>query len=260
MVNTRAMVVADRFYPANSEKAKVMLESELNQAKKVIYTKPRALVCPHAGWFYCLDLAALSWAQTLDFTYHRIIFLGPSHHHHFNGWAIDQHQSWETPLGIVETDQDFAKSILERTSGWSWDSLPHYPEHCLEVLTPWVSLLFPHTPILNAIHGNLNTIQDVEAFSDLITEDDLLVISTDLSHYLDDQTAKQKDTKFLKQLINLNIDLTLSDSACGLGALRLLVALARLRGWNLQLLGYHHSGTKSHDYDRVVGYASVVAV
>lgn len=253
------MAVANRFYPSREIEARSMMEGELQKASASIEKKPWAIVCPHAGWYYCLDLAAQSWAQTIGRTYQRIIFLGPSHYERFWGWAIDPHPDWETPLGQVNQDLDFIESV-QNLQAWKTNPLPHAPEHCLEVLVPWVNLLHPKTKIVTALHGSLNTEEGVNNFAELLGPEDLLVISTDLSHYLNGSAAEKKDREFLLLLEQGRLDLAAPDSACGLGALKLLVRLARIKGGTIKILGYHHSGHISGDHSRVVGYASAAAV
>lgn len=259
MRSVRPMAVAGRFYPADTRQAESLLRRALGNAPRRVRRRPRALVCPHAGWIYCLDLAALSWAQTQAYPVERVIFLGPSHHHRFEGWAIDDHRAWDTPLGSVSSDREFLLTFEEGVPRWRLDFRPHVPEHCVEVLLPWVRLLHPEATIVAAVSGDAGTEADVDRWAEILRPEDLLVVSSDLSHYLRGPDAERKDRAFLDRLVHKSLDGVPPDSACGLVALRLLVALADRLGWDLELLGYHHSGQVSGDTSRVVGYASVVA-
>lgn len=256
----RPLAVAGRFYPAQAEEVQRWLQRRFEEAPSLLNgLKPRALVCPHAGWVYCLDLAALSWRQAAGHTYRRLLFVGPSHYERFEGWAVDEHQAWATPLGTIAVDRDFT-TALSRQGGWRAYTRPHLPEHCLEVLCPWGALLFPDLPLVAAVHGRVDGEGLAEGLDAVLDEETLLVVSTDLSHYHDARTAEAKDRRFLDQVARGDLSAAEPDAACGLGALRLLGALARRRGWQIRLLGYHHSGTVSGDLSRVVGYASLVAI
>ncbi len=259
MNTVRPMAVANRFYPGRESEARAWMVREIEKASRLVHQKPWAIVCPHAGWYYCLDLAALSWIQTQNYHYDRILFVGPSHYERFSGWVIDEHPGWETPLGIYDQDQEFADRLLA-LKNWRKNSVPHLPEHCLEVIIPWVGLLHPGAKIVTAIHGSPEAEEEAERLAELLGDNDLIVISTDLSHYLSASAAEKKDRELLDLLEKGRPDLAPSDSACGLGALRLLGRLAQLKKSQIQVLAYHHSGQVSGDLTRVVGYASAVAV
>jgi hypothetical protein len=97
----------------------------------------------------------------------------------------------------------------------------------------------------------------------------LLVASSDLSHYFDDDTARQLDQTTLQFILKLDADGLVQHVeagrrqgqpyACGAGAMATVIHAAKSWGaTQASLRKYATSGDVSPHRERVVGYAAVV--
>jgi hypothetical protein len=240
----RPPAVAGSFYPASPEKLKSQLADFFSTAKKLIPANKilKALIVPHAGYVYSGQTAAWGYAQlpkTLDKPH--FVLLGPSHHAGFDGLAASSHLQWQTPLGLV--NQIPAQPVNDSA---------HLPEHCLEVQLPFLQYLYPDFSITCLLTNWL------PQFTINLSQS-ILIVSSDLSHYLPGPEAKKQDRQTIDAILNLDLKyFSLSDNlACGSGPIVLLIGLARRHNWQARLINYSTSADASGDTSAVVGYAAI---
>ncbi len=256
---TRKPAVAGSFYPAEPSQLAKMVEELLAMATSPPERAPRAVVAPHAGYVYSGPVAAYSFRalEPLAGRTPTVFLMGPAHYLAFEGVSTGTFTYWETPLGEVPVDTDRIGALLERSPIFTAIDEPHLPEHSLEVELPFLQTVlsgFRLVPLLFGLADPLAVAAHLEAVLD---DGDLVVVSTDLSHYHPDETARRIDARTLETALALDAAGLLQQEACGRHPWAALTAVAASRGWRPELLAYATSGDTSGDRSRVVGYAAL---
>ncbi len=273
----RHPAVAGHFYQGTAEALRKQVQGFIiPDAKKV---KALGILAPHAGLMYSGAVAGAVYSSVeLPDTF---ILLGPNHTGLGASVSLMSSGQWETPLGTVEIDEPLSASILAKSTHIRSDTLAHLREHSLEVQLPFIQYLkktFKIVP-LQMLDTRLETCLDVgRAIAAAIQErgmrgsengfelhNALIVASSDMSHYERAETAKEKDSKAIRHILNLDpqgLFRTVRDygiTMCGYGpAVVMLAACKALGASRAELIKYANSGEVSGDYDQVVGYAGVV--
>ncbi len=239
----RPPVVAGSFYPATRGKSIKLLKKFFNNSKKIVDKKVKALIVPHAGWIYSGQTAAWGYQQISGSKQKHFVLLGPAHHEFFSGLAGSSLETWLTPLGAV-TQEPFLRVAANDPA--------HEGEHCLEVQLPFLQYLFQDFQISCLLTGSETKL--------VLPEDSLLIVSSDLSHYLPQDLAEEYDQKTIQAILTGNRKFLLEneDCACGRTGILMLMQLAKASNWQAKLVCYDTSATASGDNSRVVGYASIV--
>jgi AmmeMemoRadiSam system protein B/AmmeMemoRadiSam system protein A len=260
---------AGTFYPADPAKLKSQIDNDLNQSPKInLPAPPRIIIVPHAGLDYAGITAAAAFKQLAGSGYRKIILLGPSHFHSFTYAAIDNSAVWQTPLGKVKLDADLAAKILSPAQNIIPDPVVDKDEHSLEMELIFLQSVLPDFKIVPILLSNPDDAL-ISALAYRIAQNfdnqTLLVISSDLSHYPDYNTANKVDKNTISAVISGNMDYfkTLPDGiatlACGFEAIRVGNQVSGLLGLNpAQLIKYQNSGDMTGDKSRVVGYGSLI--
>lgn len=248
--------VAGLFYPDDPLQLRLLVENLLAD-NPCCGDRPRALLVPHAGLIYSGALAARAYNRLRSGLeqVQRIVLLGPSHRFPLQGIAALDADEWQTPLGIVEVDRRFNEALV--TAGWAvYENRAHAQEHCLEVQLPFLQCLSAELPVVPLGVGQ----GDPQLLANLLRElladpSNLLVVSSDLSHFHDYSSARQIDQLTLQSIDQLQADL-LPEQACGCYALNGLLSAAAQLKLTAEKLGACNSGDTAGDHDRVVGYAA----
>ena len=270
----RLPVVAGHFYPSSPEQLNrelVELFADINESE----IKPKALIVPHAGYYYSGAIAASAYAclKQLKHNIDRVIIFGPSHQCPLQGCATPSHDVFVTPLGEIPIDKITCNKLVQLGLAKQFDDA-HSWEHSLEVQLPFLQKsldefqLVPITVGLvppDQISKILNAIIEPSKTHSLETEyldDDLLeniiVISTDLSHYHNYQQAQEIDANTISEILALNDNIQPRD-ACGYNALNGFLRYCNNAGWKIKLAAHANSGDISGNKKEVVGYASFIA-
>ncbi|WP_076466285.1 AmmeMemoRadiSam system protein B [Actinomyces mediterranea] len=266
---TRRCAVAGRFYPADPEETRAMAQELLDRAlaeyplptdeDEARAYAPKAIIAPHAGWEYSGDLAALAWSRLapLTGTVRRVVLLGPTHYVAVHGAALPSADAFDTPLGPLPIPVD---AVIEETRGLqipiSIDRYTHVKEHALEVHAPFLRLVLGEVELVPFNVGGV----DAEQIADLIDAlwggpDTAIAVSTDLSHYRPAPEATRIDAETIEWILSAEERID-HERACGAFPLAGLLCACRRRGLHPELLGVSHSGARTGDYSRVVGYAA----
>ncbi len=229
---------------------------------------PPVLILPHAGWVYS-GLAAVRGLATLEASPpERIVLIGPSHRHYFMGFSPAAYEKYETPLGTMEVDLTLQSDIVDST-GFQFDEEAHQHEHSLEVILPMIQHVVPGNPkILPILTGSvgmaeINKLDDVLAAS-LDPLRDLLLISTDLSHFYSYEKARKLDRETLDLILEGDGGTLIDRSGEGgrlcCGFTGVVCAIGLAKRWGLErpeILIYYNSGDSGGERNNVVGYASI---
>jgi hypothetical protein len=254
----RRPVAAGSFYPGSAASLADTVEDLLASARveplaagEVV----RGVVSPHAGYVYSGPIAASAYRfLRLAPAPARIVVLGPSHFEPLSGLAVTGADAWRTPLGDVAVD-DAARAMLLRDGAISADA-PHRSEHSIEVQLPFLQHSFPGVPVLPVAVGRGDPEVGARTIAATLAHDGLLVVSTDLSHYLDGDAARRVDRRTAAAVEALDLDRLRPDDACGFDALRVGLAWARGLGYDVRLLDLRSSADTAGDPHRVVGYGA----
>jgi len=260
-MSTRQPAAAGAFYPSGRGDLTIMVRRFLSVRPKRLGGDLRALIAPHAGYVYSGGVAGAAFAQLSLLppgqTW-RVVLLGPSHSVAFPGACLCASTEWLTPLGPVQVDKDarvFATGLL------SVDEMPHLHEHCLEVELPFLQAALRDFTIVPLLTGECSPAALASELLPLLTEHTLLVVSSDLSHYLPDRAARKVDQVANEAIPALDIRRFAAEGdACGKCAILTLMEIARTLGWRGHLLDYRTSGDTSGDHGRVVGYGAYAFV
>lgn len=242
----RKQIHAGGFYPRDKEELTSMITSLLKKSKTTnLGGELKAIIVPHAGYIYSGIVAAAGY-NLIKKPFKKIILIGPSHYYSFYGAAVSR-EDWQTPLGVVKTFQ-IKEGILQ--------DIPkaHFQEHSLEVQLPWLQMILKNFTILPIVANKINEEELAKTLIQHLNENTLIVVSSDLSHFYDYETAKELDAKANKHIPELNIDAMDAVEACGKTAILVLMHLAKLKNWKAKLIDYKNSGDTAGDKSRVVGY------
>lgn len=273
--STRPCAVAGSFYSKDKATLSHELTTLFKDAKSFENKDVHAIIVPHAGYVYSAPTATLSY-KTLHKKYKNIFLIGSSHHINVDAASIYNIGNYETPLGEVKVNQTIVSELLQNKSLFAYYKDAHTKEHTLEVQLPFLQTIYGDNlnivPIIMAT-SKLETIQAIsKALEPYFNDDNLFVISTDLSHFPSYEQANIVDIdtlnsitsnntqKFIATLTkneSLNID-DFHTSACGWSSVLTLMYLTQNKDYTYQLLEYTNSGdTLYGDKNRVVGYGSI---
>jgi hypothetical protein len=254
----RPAAVAGAFYPAQPETLAHDIAALLQQAKQSDATSwPKAIIAPHAGYIYSGPIAASVYArlQSARDTVRRVVLLGPVHRVPVRGLALPGVEAFATPLGVVALDQQAITEIsdlpqvMESPAAHAW-------EHSLEVQLPFLQTVLDDFKLVPLAVGDATTEEVAEVLERLWGgPETLIVVSSDMSHFLPYDEAQQVDRATAQAILNLRGPLT-HEQACGGTPVNGLLLAARRHKLNPRLLDLRNSGDTAGDKDRVVGYAA----
>ena len=259
MQKIRLPAVAGAFYPGDAQQLQTTIENYLSQAPPPALDKVHALIVPHAGYIYSGPIAAYAYRllENRSTAPEQIFLWGPSHRVWFTGVALGDYGSFQTPLGNVPVAQETLQRLAAADSRFQLLPNAHRQEHCLEVQLPFLQQFFPQTPLVPLLFGQVNPIEIGEALSPFVGPDDLLVISSDLSHYHSYAESQRLDRSFIADVLRGDIAAVAAGEACGQAPIIALMTIAAERGWQPHLLDYRNSGDTAGDRRQVVGYAAI---
>ncbi len=264
----RKLAVAGTFYPAEVDELDRLVNSLCGEeiSERV---KAKAVLVPHAGLIYSGKTACAVYKRVE--IPERIVLLGPNHRGYGAKISVYPGEAWETPYGEVEVDEQLKERVLERSQASS-DESPHLYEHSLEVQLPF---------LLRYARGKLRILPIVFSFVDyegakdfgrflgeiLSDKDSLVVISSDMSHYVPAEEAKRRDRILISAMERMLTDelyfkrLQYNITMCGFIPAVVGIEAARVLGAREGILiDYSNSGEVTGDYESVVAYAGMIFV
>ncbi|MDV7340206.1 AmmeMemoRadiSam system protein B [Terasakiella sp. A23] len=263
MAKIRAAAVAGSFYSDNPEILSrdidgFLKEAESKHAPKDGDTAPKALIAPHAGYIYSGPVAASAYIKLLPLkdTIKRVVLLGPCHRVPVGGLALSTADYYETPLGRVPLDKELTQKLLKKPQVFSFDDT-HTEEHSLEVHVPFLQKILSDFTLLPIVVGQASPEEVADALEAVWGgEETLIIISTDLSHFLEYDACNKLDSKTVDAIQNFNPAQIGNSQACGRIPVKGMLESARARGMEITTLDVRNSGDTAGNKDRVVGYGS----
>lgn len=252
----RPPAVAGSFYPRGPMELKAAVDALLSQAEPSREGSLLGVIAPHAGYTYSGPVAANAFAPVASGTVvERVLLIGPPHFVPVSGVAAPSSTAFATPLGEVEVDRDAIAALIE-AGLVTIDDRAHAPEHSLEVELPFLQAVLGRFGVIPLLVGDAAPEQVAAIVAAALDERTLLVVSTDLSHYLDDASARARDVATAKTIERLDFTRLGPYDACGFAALNGALCAGRQRGWGIKRLDLRNSGDTSGDRSSVVGYGA----
>lgn len=260
----RLPAVSGAFYPSGKKDLEDAVHCFIEEAKKISpnnslpKTRLKALIVPHAGYIYSGIVAAsgfnLLTKQNLKSP--KIILLGPSHNIYFQGFASSSSKYWETPLGNVKLENALINRIVsEHPEIFSISDEAQSGEHSLEVELPFLQETLKEFSIIPFLTGEGDPESYALAIKKFEKEIDFIIVSSDLSHYFQYNTAAKIDKSTIDSIKNFDFEKTENKGeACGKQGILTLMYLAKKNNWKPYLVAYKNSGDTAGDKDAVVGY------
>jgi MEMO1 family protein len=252
----RQPAVAGLFYPGIASELAHDVHAMLAvaPAAKVV---PKALIAPHAGYIYSGAIAASAYATLITVAprISRVVLLGPTHRVAVHGLALPGVEAFATPLGEIPLDLEAAQAITPLPQV-SISPQAHAQEHALEVQLPFLQTALGDFKLLPLAVG-MATPEQVAEVLELLWggEETLIVISSDLSHYLPYELARSMDRDTAQAVLHLQQPLS-HEQACGGTPINGLILAARKHHLVPHLLDLRNSGDTAGSRDGVVGYGA----
>jgi AmmeMemoRadiSam system protein B/AmmeMemoRadiSam system protein A len=252
--------VAGRFYPLKAAELRSQVQDLLGRAAAGAdcTVAPKALIAPHAGYVYSGPVAASAYARLMPLAgrIRRVILLGPVHRVAVRGLALPGVVRFATPLGEIEVDAD-AVAQLRDLPQVTESAAAHAPEHSLEVHLPFLQEVLGEFKLVPLAVGEATAEEVAQVLERLWGgPETLIVVSSDLSHYLPYATAQRIDRDTVEAMLAFHTEID-HLQACGAAPVNGLLRVAQQRALVPQLLDLRNSGDTAGDKGRVVGYASI---
>lgn len=257
-MTTRDTAVAGTFYPATASVLHADVERMLAEPPMASSDHcPKALIVPHAGYVYSGAVAASAYRllASVAGSISRVVVLGPAHRVPVQGIAVPAVSHFATPFGDVPVD--LAAIARIETFPWVVTSDPaHQGEHCIEVQLPFLQSVLDAFSLVPLVVGECASTQVSQVLDALWGGDEtLVVVSSDLSHYLPYREAKAIDADTNRAILARSHALH-GEQACGAYAINGLMRVAEARSLQVEQLDLRNSGDTAGDRSQVVGYGA----
>jgi AmmeMemoRadiSam system protein B len=257
VIRSRLPAVAGLFYPEDPYELRAVVRGYLDAADATAEGRPKALIVPHAGYVYSGPVAASAYRALVGLagSIERVVLAGPSHRVPVPGIAVPEVAAFDTPLGRIPIDTATVRGLLAMPEVYA-SNLPHRMEHSLEVQLPFLQMTLEDFSLVPLAVGDADP-----ALVDRVLEacwggaETLVVISSDLSHYRDYESARRIDAATARALVERTDGLH-DEQACGCRVLNGLMRVARRHQLRVETLDLRNSGDTSGDTSRVVGYGA----
>lgn len=256
--NVRLPAVAGTFYPEDPVVLRDMVRGFLREAVPCQGGPPLAMVAPHAGYIYSGYTAACGYRcleKSQPDQPRRVFVLSPSHRVRQEGISVGNYSAYRTPLGDVSVDQEAIRYLLSQPDVTD-NPAAHKMEHALEVHLPFLQETVVNFRLVPIVFGEISGGHLADLISGCWRPGDLLVGSSDLSHFYPYDKARQLDARCHDAILSGKPKAMESCEACGNTGISALLEMARRQHWRAVLVDYRNSGDTAGDKARVVGYAS----
>jgi AmmeMemoRadiSam system protein B len=271
-LNVRPSPLAGRWYDNDPDILARSVEAYLDDAPLLeLEGEVIAVIAPHAGHIYSGAVAGYAFAAIRGRTPDVVALVGPMHQPYVEPLITTAYEAYGTPLGNVPVDKEVlhALDIASKSAvGFGLTPVQRDPEHSLEVELPFLQRALASQwkllPVMvRARDPHISQGLGKALVAVLHDKNCLMVASTDLSHFYDQQTALRYDRAMLHAIESLDpeeawdLERTGKGYACGLGAFTAVLWAARELGADeVRVLGHATSGDVTGDYSSVVGYGA----
>jgi len=259
----REAAKAGSWYPADPNQLRQDIAALTRQAEKSRLQIPsnkqlRALILPHAGYAYSGATAAHAVFVLSGKPFSKVILMGPDHYVGLKNGAISDVGAYRTPLGDVKLHPD-ADKLRMQSGMFQSNPTSDRNEHSLEMVLLFLQSYLQTFELVPVVVGPTHTDRFARQLNTILDDRTLLVVSSDLSHFLPYTEAVDIDRETINWIMNRDPSgfARMKNRACGAVPLTILIHLAQQHHWQPMLLHYSNSGDTSGDRARVVGYTAI---
>jgi AmmeMemoRadiSam system protein B len=272
MIDVRPSPIAGQWYEGDPTTLAQIVDEYLTAAAlPELNGDVIGVIAPHAGHMYSGAVAGYAFAALKGLRPDLVAVIGPMHRPYDEPLLTTTHSAYFTPLGSVPVDKSALKDLdvmLKSELGYGMTPIARDPEHSLEIELPFLQRIFQYDwkllPIMvRALDERVSEGMGKALATVLRDKNAVLIASTDLSHYFQQDAALTYDRAMLKEIEAFNpigafdLDRTHKGFACGLGAFAsVLWACKKLGADRVKVLRHATSGNVTGDYSSVVGYAA----
>jgi len=282
MIDVRPSPIAGQWYEGNPKTLARKVDEYLDNAQlPELDGEVVAVIAPHAGHIYSGPVAGYAFAALRRAERGRsaatkiVAVISPMHHPYYEPLITTAHDAYHTPLGDVPVDKDSLKELdveLKSELGVGLSPVSNDPEHSLEIELPFLQRALESDwkllPVMVRAQDPHVSQGLGKALAKVLRDKSfVLVASTDLSHFYNQQTALKYDRFMLDQIeafapdAAFDAERTGKGFACGLGAFTaVLWACRELGADKVKVLHHATSGDVTGDYSSVVGYGAAVVL
>jgi len=254
--SVRPAAAAGLFYARDPRRLLAHVAELIGAVEASAGVPPKAVIAPHAGYVYSGSVAARAFAPLRPGAdaVKRVVLIGPAHFVPVHGLAAPTVDAFATPLGRVPLDRQALAAIADLVVE---TDAPHAPEHSLEVELPFLQALLPSFALVPLVIGDATAQEVAEVLRRLWGgPETAIVVSSDLSHYHDYDTARRLDAATAAAIERGDWQSLGPDQACGFLAVAGLIVETNRRRLALRRLALCNSGDTAGGRERVVGYGA----
>lgn len=272
MLDVRPSPIAGRWYEGDPEVLARTVDSYLDEAQlPELPGEVIAVIAPHAGHPYSGAVAGYAFASLRGRHPDLVVVIAPMHHPYLEPLLTTHHDAYFTPLGNIPVDKEALREldvVLKSELGFGLSAVTRDPEHSLEIELPFLQRALPSSWKLLPVMVRAREPRISERLGNALAhvlrnKNFVMVASTDLSHFYNQQTALTYDRTMLQAIESFDpeaaFDLERAGKgfACGLGAFTAVMWAARKLGADqVEVLRHATSGNVTGDYSSVVGYGA----
>jgi len=273
-IDIRPSPIAGQWYEGDARRLGDRVDRYLEAAgQQMIEGEIIAIMVPHAGHMYSGPVAGYAFSALRGLTPELVAVVSPMHYPYYQALLTSAHTHYATPLGQIRVDREAVKTLDEQLQAELGKGLAYIKndrEHSLEIELPFLQRSLKSAFELLPVMVLEQTVQVAQALGSALAKtlagrQALLVASTDLSHFYDQDTANMLDAEVLRCVEAcdpegvIQVEEDGKGFACGRGALAAVMWAAKELGANhVQVLHHATSGDVTGDFDRVVGYGAAV--
>lgn len=259
--------VAGLFYPEEPNTLQHDVDQFLIQAQSGALTKVparrriKALIAPHAGYVYSGAVAAAAYTQLQKHAkeIRRVVIFAPAHRLAFRGLATSSADCFQTPLGTIAVDKAGRQQLIDSASSVHTLDGAFHQEHALEVQLPFLQRILGNFVLLPLLVGDASPLEVENVMRQCWGgPETLIVVSSDLSHFHDYDTAERMDKRTSAGIETLHPENIATGDACGRIPIKGLLLAAKEKGLQAKKVARCNSGDTTGDKQRVVGYGAYV--
>ncbi len=269
----RPSPIAGTWYPDNPQTLRREIQSYLEQAQvPEIQTEVIGLIAPHAGYRYSGPTAGYAYRTVQGKQVDVVAVFSPFHAYTNERLLTTRHVAYQTPLGLVPVATEILNEFQTKINKSDFNAykIAFDNEHSLEIQLPFLQTALDDKFRLFPLMIRTNEMEEIEniaqaAAAALKDKKVLLIASTDLSHFFDQDTACKLDEEMLKRITAFSPEQVLEAEqngiafACGAGAVAAVLRTAQLLGAKtIRVLHHSTSGEETGDYSSVVGYGAAI--
>jgi MEMO1 family protein len=261
--NIKKAEYAGLYYPSDPTELVEVIEQKIGEfgtfGPDLNNLQVRALIVPSGGYSYSGKVAAAAYKELYGRKFKKVVLVGSTHFINFEGIALSTADYFETPLGKIHVDKAAVEHISKKVN-FAFNDLAFAKEYSLELQLPFLQKILGEFELIPMVTGGKTNYKEIaQEVAELLTDDVLIVISSNLSHFLDEKSAREADQLMIESLKEMNSEKIINDGeASALFALVTVNEIALIKGWTPIFLGYSNSAEAGDDPASVVGYGSLI--